>query len=144
MLACFYDGQPFDGEYVCMPCTKTTIGYTVDVLRFCSFSCVKAHILECRYDPILLVLLQSYTRDKYGITMIKTAPDRRQLSIYRTDGKGVSLEDFRRGTSLVESNIAFITHDIGTESKQVNFVSLNSELRGLSTETYSETRMDDK
>ena len=125
-----------------MPRTKTTVGYTVDVLRFCSLSCVQGHILESRYDPIMLVLLQTYAKDKFGITHINTAPDRRQLAIYRTDGKGISLIEFRQQTVLVEIHSDHIRHDIGVESKQINFVSLNSELRGLQSDIYVETHME--
>ena len=96
MQYCFHDGQPFTSRVIYIPIKQLPSNrFKFDVLTFCSFECAKAHILSAKMDPIILVYLQTYAKQMVGTYLIRTAPDRRQLKIYRSDGNGIDIHAFR-------------------------------------------------
>ncbi len=145
MKSCFHDGQTFETRAIFIPIQQitTTNKFKFDVLTFCSFDCAKAHILSTKMDPIILVYLQTYAKQVLGTYLIRTAPDRRQLSIYRSDGLGIDIQTFRNQqvpvaeTCLTPNHIFTNTH-LGIEHIQYNFTPLETVRRGLDPSEYVE------
>jgi hypothetical protein len=140
---CYWDGHAFQGEAVRIPIEQKTDGtFLLDTITFCSFPCAMGHITKCRQDPMVLVYLQMYMKS-LGVAFenMRSAHDPRVLRVYRSDGNGVDIVEFRNGTatSFVETSMNDSTSPmIAVEDKQFNFVSLNIKEHGLSPLEYYE------
>ena len=140
---CYWDGHAFQGEAVRIPIEQKTDGtFLLDTITFCSFPCAMGHITKCRQDPMVLVYLQMYMKS-LGVAFenMRSAHDPRVLRVYRSDGNGVDIVEFRNGTAtpFVETSMNDSTSPmIAVEDKQFNFVSLNIKEHGLSPLEYYE------
>lgn len=101
---CLYDGQPFDtenGVVFRLPNQTKNDGFGFYDYTFCGIPCMKAYA-ETRNNlsPHLLIWITVYAkRDLKILEDINTAPAQELLSVYRTDGKGISIEKFRECNS---------------------------------------------
>jgi hypothetical protein len=104
------------------------------------------HISKSREDPMSLVYLQMYMQS-IGVEWknVRPAQDPRILRVYRLDGQGVEIQEFRHVIQTVETSVRCPTSAmIAVEEKQFNFISLNITDHGLSPSEYYEEKVSEE